>query len=114
SLKKLELPHLSLVNNMWLGHVPPQLEVLTLPEWILIACYFPAAYIVKLYLKIKTARMWNSEMLSSGIQGNVSTYPLPHAYMASFIDGHQMMPPKPTILSVLIGVTFIQPNNKPQ
>ncbi|KAK0222111.1 hypothetical protein IW262DRAFT_1552687 [Armillaria fumosa] len=84
SLRKTELPRLSLANNMWLGHVPPQLEILTLPERILIARYFPAAYIVKLYPKIKSAGMWNSETLSSGIRGNVSTYPLPHVYIASF------------------------------
>ncbi|KAK0222292.1 hypothetical protein IW262DRAFT_1296858 [Armillaria fumosa] len=114
SLTKMELPRLALANNMWLGHVPPELEILMLPERILVACYFPAAYIIKLYPKIKNSKTWNPQSLSSGIKGNVSTYPLPHAYIASFIDGHQTMPPHPTILSALIGITFIQPNDKPQ
>ncbi|KAK0184155.1 hypothetical protein F5146DRAFT_1125892 [Armillaria mellea] len=114
SLNKKELPRLALANDLWLGHIPPELEVLTLPERILVARYFPAAYIVKLYPKIKNARMLNPNTLATGLKGNVSTYPLPHAYIAAFIDGRQIMPPHATILSALIGVTFIQPNNKPQ
>ncbi|KAK0194759.1 hypothetical protein F5146DRAFT_924504 [Armillaria mellea] len=114
SLNKKELPRLVLANDLWLGHIPPELEVLTLPERILVAHYFPAAYIVKLYPKINNARMLNPNMLATGLKGNVSTYPLPHAYIAAFIDGRQIMPPHATILSALIGVTFIQPNNKPQ
>ncbi|KAH9000485.1 hypothetical protein EDB92DRAFT_1831586 [Lactarius akahatsu] len=44
-------PALSLANGLWIGDVPPLLNILTLPEQILIARYFPAAYIVKLYPK---------------------------------------------------------------
>ncbi|KAK0485296.1 hypothetical protein EDD18DRAFT_1428519 [Armillaria luteobubalina] len=114
ALNRTELPRLALANDMWLGHIPPCLEILTLPERILVARYFPAAYIIKLYPKLKSTKMWDPRTLSSGIKGNVSTYPLPHAYIASFVDGRQALPPKPSILSALIGVTFIQPNNKPQ
>ncbi|KAK0197841.1 hypothetical protein F5146DRAFT_919470, partial [Armillaria mellea] len=46
SLTKEELPRLALANNMWIGHIPAELEILTLPERILIARYFPAAYII--------------------------------------------------------------------
>ncbi|PBK62610.1 hypothetical protein ARMSODRAFT_1024597 [Armillaria solidipes] len=76
--------------------------------------YAKPAYIVKLYLKIKNARNWDSALFSSGMKGNVSTYPLPHAHIASFIDGWQTMPPPAGILSALISVTFIQPNKKLQ
>ncbi|PBK71939.1 hypothetical protein ARMSODRAFT_973480 [Armillaria solidipes] len=106
------MPRLALANNLWLGHVPMQLSILMLPERILVARYFPAGYIVKLYPKIKSARRWNSDLFASGIKGNVSTYPLPHAHISSFVDGHQSMPPVTGILSALIGVTFIQPNKK--
>ncbi|SJL10774.1 uncharacterized protein ARMOST_14168 [Armillaria ostoyae] len=108
------MPKLSLANNMWLGHVLPQLAILNLPERILVARYFPAGYIVKLYPKIKSAQRWDSDLFASGIKGNVSTYPLPHAHISSFIDGRQTMPPAAGILSALIGVTFIQPNKKVQ
>ncbi len=108
------MPKLALVNNLWLGHVPMQLAILNLPERILITHYFPAGYIVKLYPKIKSARRWDSDLFASGIKGNISTYPLPHAHISSFVDGHQTMPPAAGILSTLIGVTFIQPNKKVQ
>lgn len=112
SMQKNTLPRLALANNLWLRHIPPQLFVLTLPEQILIAHYFPAGYIVKLYPKIKSARCWDSDLFTSGIKGNVSTYPLPHTHISSFIDGRQMMPPATGILAALVGVTFIQPNKK--
>ncbi|PBK66388.1 hypothetical protein ARMSODRAFT_1021579 [Armillaria solidipes] len=56
SLRKNQLPRLALANDLWIGHVPYQLGILTLPERVLIARYFPAAYIVKLYPKIKNAQ----------------------------------------------------------
>jgi hypothetical protein len=40
-------PSLMLANGMWVGDVPLELSVLTLPERILVARYFPAAYIVE-------------------------------------------------------------------
>ncbi|KAF8256534.1 hypothetical protein EI94DRAFT_1793103 [Lactarius quietus] len=43
----------SLANGMWIGDVPLELKMLTLPERVLIARHFPAAYIVKLYPKKK-------------------------------------------------------------
>ncbi|SJL05062.1 uncharacterized protein ARMOST_08434 [Armillaria ostoyae] len=114
SLQAKQLPRLALANDLWIGHMPYQLGILTLPERVLIAQYFPAAYIVKLYPKIKNTRNWDSALFSSGMKGNVSTYPLPHAHIASFIDGRQSMPPPAGILSALISVTFIQPNKKLQ
>ncbi len=105
---------LALANNLWLGHVPMQLAILNLLQRILITCYFPAGYIVKLYPKIKSAHHWDSDLFASGIKGNVSTYPLPHAHISSFINGRQTMPPATGILSALISVTFIQLNKKVQ
>jgi hypothetical protein len=35
----------------WISDVPLELRVLTLPERVLVARHFPAAYIVKLYPK---------------------------------------------------------------
>jgi hypothetical protein len=48
-LRKNRLPKFALANGMWIGDVPFQLVVLTLPEQILIAKHFPALNIVKLF-----------------------------------------------------------------
>ncbi|KAF9524534.1 hypothetical protein CPB83DRAFT_861085 [Crepidotus variabilis] len=45
TLKRDKLPSYALANAMWIGHVPDQLKCLSLPERILIARYFPVAYI---------------------------------------------------------------------
>ncbi len=55
-LKHAKLPPLSLANDMWLGDVPIVLDILSLPEKVLIARYFSAAYIVKLYPKSRKGR----------------------------------------------------------
>ena len=105
------LPPLSLANNMWIGEIPWVLKVLSLPERLLIAKYYPVAYIVKLYPKDKRARYWKSEM-ASGLKGNVSTYRLDSEEIQNIIQG-PFMPPPASILSSIIGVTFVGPNNVP-
>ena len=67
ALQRDKTPPLSLANNMWIGEIPLELKVLTLPERILIARHFPAAYIVKLYPKKKGARNWVTNNLHSGL-----------------------------------------------
>ena len=63
ALNEDQKPKLSLANNLWLGDVPLQLSKLTLPERILVAKYYPAAYIVKLYPKQKGAAFWDEKQL---------------------------------------------------
>lgn len=50
-----------------MGDIPVQLVVLTLPERILVARYFPAAYIVKMYPKKKGACFWDKKTMNSGL-----------------------------------------------
>jgi hypothetical protein len=45
------LPKFTLVNNMWIGSIPPQFLMLTLPKELLISCYYSWCYVVKLYSK---------------------------------------------------------------
>jgi len=73
-LWKQSTPPESLANGMWIGPIPHELSVLTLPERLLVARYFPAAYIVKLFPKQKGASSWDRDTLNSGIRGNVCTY----------------------------------------
>ncbi|KAG2045158.1 hypothetical protein BDR03DRAFT_1004331 [Suillus americanus] len=42
---------LALANNLWIGDVPHELAILTLPEQLLVSHYFPRCYIFKLYPK---------------------------------------------------------------
>ena len=107
-LKKDKRPRLSLSNDMWIGDVPPQLQNLTLPERLLLAKYFPAAYVVKLFPKHKNSFNWDRSHMYSGLKGNVSTYRLDLRQVASMIDG-RLFPPPAKILSATIGVTFVGP-----
>jgi hypothetical protein len=113
SLRQHKTPALSLANGMWIGDVPLVLRVLTLPERVLVARFFPAAYIVKLYPKKKGARFWPSSGLHSGVRGNVSTYCLNTNDIVEMTDT-QVMPPSCDILAATIGVTFVGPHNLPQ
>ncbi|RDB17999.1 ATP-dependent DNA helicase RRM3 [Hypsizygus marmoreus] len=107
-LRSMTRPAYALANNMWIGDIPHELAVLTLPERLLIAKYFPAAYIVKLFPKKLGAENWDKKTMHSGLRGNVSTYRLDQAEIAAMVDGRNMPPPA-RILSALIGVTFVSP-----
>ncbi|KAH9178435.1 hypothetical protein EDB89DRAFT_1879858 [Lactarius sanguifluus] len=103
-LHRNKMPPLSLANGMWIGPVPGELKILTLPECILVARHFPAAYIVKLYPKKKG---------HSGLRGNISTYCLNTEDIAKMTDA-QIMPPRTSILAATIGITFVGPRNVPE
>jgi hypothetical protein len=108
SLQNNKRPKFSLANDMWVGDVPRELKGLTMPERILIAKYFPVAYIVKLYPKQKGARGWDKSQMHNGLKGNVSTYRLDPSQVASMIDG-RTYPAPAKVLSATIGVTFVGP-----
>jgi hypothetical protein len=61
---------------MWIREVPLELKILTLLERVLIARFFPATYIIKLYPKKEGARFWANANFHCGVRGNVSTYRL--------------------------------------
>ena len=111
-LRKNKTPAMSLANGMWIGDVPLELKVLTLPECLLVSCFFPAAYIVKLYPKKKGACNWASG-LHSGLHGNVSTYCLNTDQITHLSSSH-VMPPSSAILASTISITFVGPKNLPQ
>ncbi|KAH9007948.1 hypothetical protein EDB83DRAFT_2208089, partial [Lactarius deliciosus] len=103
-------PPLSLANGMWVETVPDELNILTMPEHILVSRHFPAAYIIKLFPKKKGACYWASNSLQSGLRGNVSTYRLNTDNIVKMTDT-QIMPPSVSILAATIGVTFVGPKN---
>jgi hypothetical protein len=110
-LQRDKIPPLALANGTWIGDVPSELSILTLPERILVARFFPAAYIVKLYPQQKGR--WSAEGMQSALRGNVSTYRLNTGDIVKMTDS-QLMPPSSSILAATIGVTFVGPKNIPQ
>lgn len=112
-LEKKKTPVQSLANGVWVGAVPLELQILTLPERLLIARHFPAAYIIKLYPKKKGARAWSNAGFHSALQGNVSTYRLNTNDVAK-LTGDGVLPPHASILAATIGVTFVGPKNLPE
>jgi hypothetical protein len=78
---------LSLANNLWIGRVPSCLGRLNLVERLLIAKYYPSAYIFKLFPKQAGSAHWDHSQLYSGLKGNVSTYQLDPSQVANMIDG---------------------------
>ncbi|KIO27201.1 hypothetical protein M407DRAFT_35682, partial [Tulasnella calospora MUT 4182] len=110
SLERDRLPWCALANNMWIGPVPFDLEVLTQPEQLLIALYFPTAFVYKLYPK---TRRFDPQSLQMGYRGNVSTYRLDPSEIASFV-GSKRLPHGPEVLASTIAVTFVGPRNRPE
>lgn len=113
NLKCDKTPSMSLTNGMWIRDVPLELKVLTLPEHVLVTHFFPAAYIVKVYLNKKGTHYWAVSGHHHGLRGNVLTYQLNTNQIAHLASGN-VMPPSPAILAVTIGVTFVGPRNYPQ
>jgi hypothetical protein len=98
-------PSHALANNMWIGKVPWQLQVLTFPEQLLLALLYPRVFVFKLYPK-KIGGQQNAATLQRGMRGNVSTYELDMGGIASMVEG-KMMPRPPAVLASVISVTFV-------
>jgi hypothetical protein len=111
-LRARKLPKLVLANGLWIGEVPQELAILTLPERVLIGLYFPVSFIMKLFPQKKGSRNWDTSALNSGVRGNVSTYRLNTEDIAAMIEGH-LLPRTPDLLPAIIGITIIGPNNLP-
>lgn len=113
ALQKEKIPQFSLANNMWIGEVPKELSMLSLAERILVARYYPAAYIFKLFPKKKNAKSWDQSQMYSALKGNVSTYRLDPKQVAGIVDPH-IMPPPAKILASTIGITILGPTGLPE
>ena len=112
ALNSDKISALALTNGMWIGEILHKLAYLTLPERLLIARYFPAAYIIKIYPKKKGACFWDKRQMYSGLKGNVSTYQLDQGQIVSMING-TILPQCTKVLAATIGITFVGPKNLP-
>jgi hypothetical protein len=98
-------PALSLANNMWIGRVPLEVSVLTLPEQLLIAHVYPRAFVFKLFPRDRRAR-YNPDSLQSGLRGIVTSFDLSLSHVTDMLKGN-LMPRPPSILSSLISITYV-------
>ena len=112
-LQKNKRPPFALSNGMWVGEMPLELSVLTLPERILVARYYSAAYVVKLYPKKKGACYWDTKTMHSALRGNVSTYRLNTQDVVD-IATDRVFPPPMCVLAATIGITFVGPTGLPE
>ena len=105
-------PTFSLANNMWIGPVPWQLQILTLPESLLIAHLFPRVYVVKLYPKAYRGT-GDGDTLQRGLRGNVSTFELDVKGVENMLQG-KLMPRPLAILPRIITLSYIGKGNLPK
>lgn len=105
-------PPISLANDLWIGEVPWELQVLTVPEQLLIALVFPRIYVFKLYPKNKDFRPQQAT-LQRGMRGNVSTYEQDIQGISNMVDG-RLMPQPLAILSSVLTVTYIGKGQLPK
>ena len=103
---------LSLPNNLWIGRIPWELQVLTFPEQLLIALLYRRIYVFKLFPKDVHYRPEDS-MLQRGMRGTVSTYDLNMDGAVSMVQG-DLMPRLAAILPSVISVTFIGRGDLPK
>ncbi len=98
-------PALSLANNLWIGRVPAELCILTVPEQLLVAQLYPRVYVFKLFPKTPGYRP-PTETLQRGMRGTVSTYELDTQGVVNMTEGN-LMPRLPEVLAKVISVTFV-------
>ncbi|KAG2339460.1 hypothetical protein BDR05DRAFT_1003412 [Suillus weaverae] len=105
------MPKLALANNLWIGDVPHELAILTLPEQLLVSCYFPRCYVFKLYPKDYHAS--NPNHLQRGMTGNVSLYNMNTDAVVMMLEG-QLLPHPAVSLASVIAVTYVGTKKLPK
>ena len=82
-------PKYLLANQLWIGPIPWQLQVLTFSEQLLIVLLYPRVYVFKLFPKrYHGAR--DVSGLQCAMRGNVSTYKLDAEGISSMVEGRLM------------------------
>jgi hypothetical protein len=105
ALSRDRLPKFALANEMWIGQVPHELDILTIPEQILIARHHPRCFVFKLYPRDSEAHL-PLDQLQSGMSGNVSLYEMNTDAVVQMLDG-QLMPHRGATLASVVAVTFV-------
>ncbi|KAI9566421.1 hypothetical protein HD554DRAFT_2274986 [Boletus coccyginus] len=105
-------PKLSLANNLWIGKIPHELAILTLPEQLLISRHYPRCYIVKLYPC--DGYVGNSDHLQRGsLAGNVTLYNMNTDTIVDMLE-EQLLPQRSTDLASVLAVTYVGSKKLPR
>jgi hypothetical protein len=111
ALERHMVPKMALVNNLWIGEVPPQLTDLTIPEQLLIARHYPRCYIFKLFPRDVNIHI-PLDQLYSGMAGNASLFEMNTQEVVEMLKGQRMPSPVRTLASV-IAITFVSKKTLP-
>lgn len=111
ALTNNSMPKHALANNLWIGDVPHELAILTLPEQLLVSRYFPRCYVFKLYPKDHHAS--NPNHLQRGMTGNVSLYNMNTDAVVMMLEG-QLLPHPAVSLASVIAVTYVGTKKLPK
>ena len=98
-------PQYSLANGLWVGRTPWELEVLTLPEHMLIALVYPRVFVYKLF-PTSLHRKFDDAHYQRGLRGSVTTYALDQTAIVDMLRGN-LMPRRPQILASVISLLYI-------
>ncbi|KZV82190.1 hypothetical protein EXIGLDRAFT_778907, partial [Exidia glandulosa HHB12029] len=112
SLKQSHKPKYALANGLWIGHVPPELRDLTLPEQMLISLRYPRVYVYKMYPKDKPVA-GRPELLQRGMRGNLTSFALNTEKILDMLTGN-ILPRPPRLLASVIAVSFIGTGKLPK
>ncbi|KAG2335640.1 hypothetical protein BDR05DRAFT_884814, partial [Suillus weaverae] len=104
SLEGDTMPKFALTNNMWIGPIPHELAILTLPEELLMSQHFPCCYIFKLYSKDFCGR--DPSHMQCGMAGNATLYDMNTDDVAKMIGG-QFLPQSVDTLASIIKIMYI-------
>ena len=98
-------PQYSLANGLWVGKMPWELEVLTVPEHLLIALVYLRVFIYKLFPTSLCSNVDDTHY-QRGMRGTVTTYALDQSAIADMLQGN-LMPRRPKILASVISLLYI-------
>jgi hypothetical protein len=111
ALKRETIPRLSLANNLWIGDVPQELSMLTIPEQLVIARHYPRCYIFKLFPRDVDIHL-PLDQLYSGMAGNACVFELNTDEVVEMVTG-QRMPSSCRVLASVIAITFVSSRRLP-
>jgi len=110
--KKDVPPQFALANNLWIGSVPWQIQVLSFPEQLLVSLIYPRVFVFKLFPK-KVGGIRDLSTLQRAMRGNVTSYAMDTTGVADMVEG-RMLPRHPRLLASLISVTYVGPGELPK
>src|SRR5260370_33157138 len=85
SLKKDKIPLFALTNGLWLGHVPVEIEKLTIPEHMLITLEYPHCFVFKMHPLTTQGR--HPDTLQHGMVGNIMSYTMDTCEIIDMLEG---------------------------